>query len=875
MDFTQIKDTLARIFHEKKKRIIFWYDAEKEFNDILASIQLDDVTILRLDEHGALELKIKLEAEDTQRKYILYAPYAEPAPEEDWLLDIKLYSYTFHADQASILLKELNLEHQSLRPYLKRRKAFFRSQERLNQLKNWIQTNDREDDLDIKMLAVITKADQPEPFSILMSLLVSFCQKDRYVQDVPSKLWLQIEKLGLEAAFWKILAQNFGYIKTDSLSVTDFLIRVFVTDLSVSLKVELPTGLSHFPIQGSSHSNNCAVFLAQWRTNITYFKYYNIVAKYIAEKLKIDELLMPLDFESLLEVMTFESVERRIISTLKSQIGKDLEKDYQAANDTIKRRLDGYWATTVLNDDSSKVNLYQTAYKALEAAICLFELRKKYDPGFSYRSAKDMFIAYTSELFLFDQHYRKFHELADRADMAGWDVLKALKERVESCYSGWFMEQLSLTWGDFLEESAKDCLMDKWKISYVTNQYNFFRTHINPTLKQSSRNRLFLIISDAFRFEAAEELTRKINGKYRLKADLDHMLGILPGYTALGMAALLPHDTLSYNDSPKANVIVDGKQCASLDQRAAILSDYSGTAIKADSLLSMSKDSGREFVKPNRVIYIYHDKIDAIGDKAVSESNTFEAVRQTLDELYALVRFIINSLNGTRIIITADHGFIYQEKAPLPIDKSTLEINSANTVKTHKRFIIGKNLGQQGNAISGNTKITSNTDAEMEFLLPKGTNRYNFVGGARFFHGGAMLQEVVIPVITVTEMKGKHTEKSEVRQVGVSLLGTYKKLVTNRPIYKLIQTDPVSERMKPITLKVSLRDKNDLISNEETVTFDSSSSSMEERQKSVKLTLMAGSYDNKKEYSLVLRNIDDTEYDRIPIIIDIAFANDF
>ena len=163
----------------------------------------------------------------------------------------------------------------------------------------------------------------------------------------------------------------------------------------------------------------------------------------------------------------------------------------------------------------------------------------------------------------------------------------------------------------------------------------------------------------------------------------------------------------------------------------------------------------------------------------------------------------------------------------------------------------------------------------MEFLLPKGTNRYNFVGGARFFHGGAMLQEVVIPVITVTEMKGKHTGKSEVRQVGVSLLGTYKKLVTNRPVYKLIQTDPVSERMKPITLKVSLRDKNDLISNEETVTFDSSSSSMEERQKSAKLTLMAGSYDNKKEYSLVLRNTDDTEYGRIPIIIDIAFANDF
>ncbi len=68
MDTNQISDTLIKIFQEKKKRIVFWHDAEKEFEDMLSSIQLDDVTILRLDEHGALELKIKLETEDTQGK---------------------------------------------------------------------------------------------------------------------------------------------------------------------------------------------------------------------------------------------------------------------------------------------------------------------------------------------------------------------------------------------------------------------------------------------------------------------------------------------------------------------------------------------------------------------------------------------------------------------------------------------------------------------------------------------------------------------------------------------------------------------------------------------------------------------------------------
>jgi uncharacterized protein (TIGR02687 family) len=377
MDTNQISDTLIKIFQEKKKRIVFWYDAEKEFEDMLSSIQLDDVTILRLDEHGALELKIKLETEDTQGKYILYAPYAEPAPEADWLFDMRLYSYTFHADPASILLKELNLEHHSLRPYLKDRKAFFRSQDRLNRLKKWISADDREDDIDLKMLAVITRSDQPKPFSVLMSLFVTFCRHGKYSEDEPGKPWREIEKFGLKPAFWKILAGTFGYVNEDSTNLTDFLLRVFVTDLSISLKADLPPSLSHFAIQDFSQSINCTVFLSQWRTNTGYFKYYNLISKAIGKKLKIDEVLMTLDFESLLEVMTFEAAERRISSAIRDRIGKDPEKDYQAINETIKRRLDGYWATTILGEDS-QVNLYQTVYKAMEAAIQLFELRRSF-----------------------------------------------------------------------------------------------------------------------------------------------------------------------------------------------------------------------------------------------------------------------------------------------------------------------------------------------------------------------------------------------------------------------------------------------------------------------------------------------------------------
>ena len=52
----------------------------------------------------------------------------------------------------------------------------------------------------------------------------------------------------------------------------------------------------------------------------------------------------------------------------------------------------------------------------------------------------------------------------------------------------------------------------------------------------------------------------------------------------------------------------------------------------------------------------------------------------------------------------------------------------------------------------------------MEFLDSRGVNRFHFVGGARFVHGGAMLQEIVVPVITVKQ-KGKLPRRPRSRPV--------------------------------------------------------------------------------------------------------------
>jgi hypothetical protein len=165
----------------------------------------------------------------------------------------------------------------------------------------------------------------------------------------------------------------------------------------------------------------------------------------------------------------------------------------------------------------------------------------------------------------------------------------------------------------------------------------------------------------------------------------------------------------------------------------------------------------------------------------------------------------------------------------------------------------------------------------MEFWVPKGTNRFHFVGGSRFIHGGAMPQEVLVPVIRVQHVKdvGK-AAKTRTRAVGVSVLGTNFRITTNRHRFQLIQTEPVGERVKPLTLKVAIHDGDIPVSNVETLTFDSASTDMNQWQKSLSLTLEGRPFASKQVCQLILRDAETgVEEARYDVTIDLAFGNDF
>ena len=894
-DLQQINSALERLFHVEGQRVVFWNDPDREFQNTLPFVMLDGVTTLRLDKVGAFAAKIQIERDRPTGKFLVYAPAEEPDYADDWLLDIRLYSRSFRADRASILLQELGLVNQALRSHVADRRKFFDAKERLQKIKPLVAPNDAAADLDRKMIAVVTRAEQPEIFNLVRTLFHAWVEtagagprsansedgdpiesvagpaaSSDVDLDHPPAVWGQIEKFDLEEPFWKMVKTAFGY-EEETPSLKNFLLRLMLTDFAHHLKGEPPQSLRGLLLPKAGWEN-AVVCLAQWRDSSSKSSSYDRLSSEVAALLKIDEHLHNLEIDQLLEVMTFLAVEKRIASSLRERVQMTVDTINVAnARSIALRRQAGYWATLNGADspDAPRRALH-AVYDALVAAAEFYDLRTQHKAGFDFADADTLYRAYETELYRFDQLYRHFCESADAAEAQGWNVVKPLRADIEAHYVHWYLANLAIAWGKFIEPPGT--LLSRWQLDHVSNQYRFYDRHVQPWLDGGENRRAFVIVSDAFRYEAAEELAAELNGKYRFEATLASQLGVLPSYTALGMASLLPHRTLAYKGT---DVLVDGKS-SSARERDGILQSVGGLACKAEELMAKRKEDGRDFVRDKRAVYVYHDMVDAVGDGGKTDRITFAAVRRAIDELAALVGYIVNNLSAHYVVVTADHGFLFTETDRTEPDKSKLQEKPDSTVLAKKRYVLGPSLPDSAEAWRGKTSVTAGTEGGMEFWIPKGTNVFHFVGGARFVHGGAMPQEIVVPVITVKQVRGKSAQDTKIKPVTVHVLGANHRITTASHRFQLIQMEPVSERVKPITLRIGVYEGDEPVTDIQTVKFDSGSGNLEERKKWVSLVLTNRPYNKKTAYRLVVRDADTgIEQQSVEVIIDRAFANDF
>ena len=847
-----------------QNRIVFWHDPDQSFHGEIASLVMDDVIVLDMSLQSVLEVKKLIELDEPAASFLLYFPSAELEPEKDCLLDIRLYSDEFFADASSMLLNELGIAKMALRDHIRKRQSFFGNKQRLATLKRFVTENEDEQSLDRKMIAAAVKADSASLNDILLKLMSDYA--DSLASGEDGALLKQLDKHDLTASFWREVSDSLSY-KNESPSLADFALKLFCTELWSQIDASDSDWLLNNVLSAASGKATALAFMTSWRDSRSYADNHDVISKLIASQLEVDSRCSHYQAHQLLECETFEAIEQAIIRSLvKTLLDSSNTVDRVEFNLVLSRRLDSHWCLTRSE--------YVAAYEALRNAELLLHLRKQFDSGFHYDSAKAMYTAYVDELYQFDQAYRLFNEHVQALFNKGAEILRQLDDAIESLYTNWYLTEISTAWDSLVD---RESLLETWRLEEINNQYQFFDKEVLPRLASKTTKRVFVIISDAMRYEVAQELTASISKEKRFTTELSSQLGVLPSYTQLGMASLLPHSELSYQPKKNSYVYVDGQPSQGLDNRNSILQKVKGLAVSSKDLMTWSNEEGRAAVRDAEVVYIYHDTIDAIGDKAATEDKTFEACRTAVTELTDLAARVMNRLNASRVVITADHGFLFQQKSLEQPDKTAMKIKAESTIEAKKRYIIGNKLPSGDAYWKGLISNTSNGSSDTEFLLPKGAQRFHFVGGAKFVHGGAMLQEVCVPIIGINTLRGEKAVQNEKKTVGVIVANQPIKIVNNIDKIRFIQTDPVNDNFIARQLDIYIIDaEGEVVSSRETLNFDSRSKIMDERIREARLKLIGADFDRNERYTLVLENVDThTRHGQYAVTIDLAFQDDF
>jgi len=237
----------------------------------------------------------------------------------------------------------------------------------------------------------------------------------------------------------------------------------------------------------------------------------------------------------------------------------------------------------------------------------------------------------------------------------------------------------------------------------------------------------------------------------------------------------------------------------------------------------------------------------------------------------------VAAMNGNNMFITADHGFIYQNNE---LDDSDFTIGSytGDIWKESRRYVIGKNLNG-GTSTKYFTSEQLNLSGDAEVLIPKSINRIRIKGsGSRYVHGGASMQEIIIPLLKVTKTRQDTTKKVE-----VDIIKSTDKITTNILAVSFIQTELVSEKIlpRPIRSKIIAED-GEVLSDVFTYRFDLTEGI--ERMREVKHRFQlsskaSGRYKNQRVKLILEEPVEGssqwTEYKSYYYTLNISFANDF
>lgn len=835
LNLKQIIDKLNSQLRGDVRKLVFWYDENGEFAEDIDTLELEHAKVLHLEKDNQFYIKHFLECEDTTTHYLVYAPFPKPDIKENHLEDTLRYSKRFYADRASLITLDLGYD-EKLKDVFQEYNKFFASKERRQKFYD-LEIKGKETkpkDIEIGIMSVLCKLKTSNFEEVVRAILC-----DDGFED--NKYLIEFEKYLVDKAFWEQANEHFGYSDAKP-TLEKFVMTLFVTYLSKTVYGEIPQPWKSFIAYKST--NNVTVYLDNLMNSYLYGKRFDEISDLVYNALNADKVLRKMEPADIVDCHLFAGIDRILIDWLIERL----------ENEDTSAKLNGKSITEICvsrrrNHFGNKVS---AEYYVIENAWHLLS----YGVYVPVSGIQNIVRKYQEELYEADRRYRYFYFHYDKVE----DTRKFenLRQLVENVYTNDFLNNICVNWNRELKAAGGD--------TRLTKQINFFDKYI-----RYAKERTVVIISDALRYEVGYSLFRKLSSDEKCKVKIEPMQSVLPSYTRLGMAALLPHRALELTDD--FEVLVDGKGCNDTAHRESILQSYkpNSRCVQYDDLKNMNRTQIRDIFANQEVVYVYHNQVDARGDKLNTENEVFTACEEAIEEIAALIRRLTTSANTVHFIVTADHGFIYKRDKLNESDKIG---NITNDIHKDKRYIIAKKAVVTEGVESLPLSSVLNNDDDKTVSFPMASDIFKTQGGGvNFVHGGSSPQEMLIPLIDVRTEKGHKETTSAV----ISLVSLSNKITNLIFSLDFIQNEPVGSVVKETTYRICFVNENgEKISNEIIHTADNKSAEAAKRIFKLRFNLRNRLYSRSdKYYLLIVDDKNDLELLRQEVMIDIAFADDF
>lgn len=859
MDIEKVIQDLTRRFAAPlpeyyHRRIIFWHDEDREFEDKLDEIQLDNAKLVALNGINTFMVKKLLGSDDLTSNYLVYNPLSFDRPDDDWLIDVKLYSEEFRADLISMWMDEMGLPAGfAMRKQVKHYRKFFNAGERRARIVSQGKVPSSPAQLHMAVMAAICGIKDAQPNRIMQSVFRSGLDKKN------NAVYQKFVTYGAQEAFWAMVRQGTGYCEEEG-DIGQLAIHLLLTASTRTMFPEYLAGLDRF--LSLPHQAYCYDFVSDWLRSEDNGQLYEI-ARYVEEEAHLPKRFSQLALEDLEDTECFPCINEIILTKLMSEISNQII-DADVITKMVEKRRTCAWY-----DDFS--NFYDGIFQAANMQAFF----REHSAGFHTTRARDIWKNYTNDYYKMDRYYRRFHLCFQRSletsNMLLDDLFKHVVDKVEGLYSHWFLGELGTNWSD----ACADELAQYGKVLEIPQQEDFYRSRI-----KNADSRVFVVISDAMRYEVADTLAEELQRENQCRVKLDNVQSIFPSITKFGMAALLPHSKLSAEvRGDILTVLADGQSTASTNRDKVLkIANPASVALQYKNIIGMKRVERSALVKGKDVVYIYHDTIDEASH--TSDTAVFTACEKAISELKNMVRIIVNEFGGTNILITADHGFLYTY-SPLTednkVDKSSF---NGMDVEYGRRYAI-----MQKGALPDYLMPVKFLSGETEFdgFAPRENIRIKMNGGGlNFVHGGISLQEMVVPVIDYHHLRNdsmeykRNKQKYDTKPVTISLLSASRKISNMIFSLNFYQKDAVGTNRESATYQVYFADSNGKqISDVQRIIADKAIDNGTERTFRCTFNLKPLKYSNTETYYLVIADEQGLQLpQREAFQIDIAFAVD-